>query len=172
MKKTYEDIFEDKVGKKLSKYFDVEHQVYSIENKNATKQRKGRIDLVLRCKKTDELYGVELKNPKNHLSGKKQHDFLFQASAYTELYFKTKFRTTPAKMPIVIAPALSTIKWQAKDFGNNFDGQIKTQSNSNYYCINNNTYIYAAYNVGEIIKTDDSGNFALIFNNKKVWSSI
>jgi hypothetical protein len=155
----------DALLKSLSKWFYYETEVWSISGKS-------RIDVVLKCKKTNAIFGVEVKSDKR----KRGHDwaqFLMQAKRYSDEKFVTSFAPNPISLLVFITPAMGyyykNVFVESKQLlpftpeGENIarDYQFFASRHGTEGHCNVNTFIGEAFNVGEIRR------FEFIAKNEK-----
>lgn len=151
------------------KYFDIDSEVWS---ECGTK----RIDYVLHCKRSNVLFGIEVKKSE-HLRGVELGKYLLQAHNYSKIKFKTKFSNKPEKMLIFITPAISNVIKEIKP------ETLKIIDTREYYEAFHNSYagvsnvnsMIGVFNVGEIksraYRDPKYNYFYFIYKNKFVWDS-
>ena len=92
-----EQIYREKINKVLLKYFDLDEEVKSLNGK--------RIDYILKCKKTNAIFGLEVKS-EMHKRGIDVANYLDQAKCYASEFWMTKFTDKPINVLIFITPAI------------------------------------------------------------------
>ena len=158
-----------KIDKTLEQYFYIDREVWSVCGSK-------RIDYVLKCKESDVLFGLEVKDKIIH-RGAKIGEYLKQASNYTTLEFNSKFDKT--KIPVFISPAISDLYKEVKPGTLKRVKGVETfeafhKSDSKHSNINS---LIGSFNVGEIRKFEYIHNvyghkwFSFIFKNMEVWRS-
>lgn len=164
-----EEDYRYKIDKTLEQYFYIDREVWSVCGSK-------RIDYVLKCKESDVLFGLEVKDKMIH-RGSDIGKYLKQAYGYSELIFNSKFEKS--KVPIFISPAVSKFYKEVKpDSYKNIKG-IETfepfhNSQSKHANING---LIGSFNVGEIRKFIYEHKiygykyFSFIFRNSEIWRS-
>jgi hypothetical protein len=162
-----EQIYREKINKVLIKYFDLDEEVKSINGK--------RIDYILKCKKTNAIFGLEVKS-EMHKRGIDVANYLDQAKCYASEFWKTKFTDKPINVLIFITPAISSLFMQVDksykpiihkghEYYKSFHPKLFKHSNIN-------SWISKSYNIGEVRIHREYGNsFAFIFMNKIIWET-
>jgi len=175
MEKLSEKEYSDtRVKPYLEKFFNIDTEVRS-------ECGHGIIDLVLECKQSFKLYGIELKlNRKKRGWGMGKE--LKQCEKYTQMAFKSKFSKYAVNLPVFLLPGISEQFVQIdKELDDLWEIRVKGQRKLYYRGYhdylhphhNLNSIISTAFNIGEAKKID--GTFwrrpimALMFNNKIIW---
>jgi len=169
-----EEKYRNAIDPFFEKYFNVEREVWSTENR--------RIDYVLQCKISNALFGVEVKHSE-HMRGEKMGAYLLQAHDYSKMFWDTKFAPGPVKLQIFITPALSnTVKQVIPEskliLQRRYSGGIQTNEDAEYYQAyhrsdhehtNINSWL-SAFGIGEIRQLNQ-GYVIFSYNNKIIWRS-
>lgn len=163
--KNPEQEYRNKIDKTLEKYFDIETECVSF-------CKKKRIDYILRCKKSDALFGLEVKNTYRK-RGNDIGKFAKQASEYSNLFWITKFTNKPIKVLVFVAPAISNyiknIIVESLEITNGRERYIAFH-NSEHEHSNVNGFIGEALNFGEI-RTLSKFHFIFSFKNRIIWEN-
>lgn len=158
--------FRVKIDPFLEEHFHVEREVRSTTGR--------RIDYVLMCKRSNVLFGLEVKSTK-HMTRQWIARFLMQANDYSKLRWKTSFSPEPVKVMVFIAPAVSNTVKQVipesmRPIPGTFNETYQSYHASTHDHTNVNSFISEAFNVGEI-RQPTRGRVIFSFMNKIIWSN-
>lgn len=144
---------------------------FNVYKECKTQCKKGRIDLIIECKQTKALFGIEIKK----IDKKKGNDMgllIKQAHRYSNLFFKIKDKIQ--KIPIFIFPALSYDYLICPE-------KMIVVKNEEYFKDRHNKHFthhtiqgfLGVWNVGElrVYKENNNKFIRLVFNNQEIWAN-
>lgn len=161
-----EDELVDSFVKHFSKWFDIEREVRD-DNKI------GRIDILMQCKVSEVIFGVECKNP-DLRKGTDVAEVIMQAVQYSRLSFHGK------RIPVFLVPSISHNQLACAKERKVIEGKEwildKHDQNHRHHTVNG---LLGKFNIGEIRRIGLNGGAfydftfsnQVIYTTKKVWNT-
>ena len=150
-----------RLAKRLGEYFNVDTEV-------KTNCGDGRVDLILRCKKTDIVMAVEIKKA-NRKRGRDIGMLIKQASKYAQATFLNNL-----KIPVFVYPAISYDYLICPEEKKVINGEEYFRDRHSRESIHHTFQgILGVFNVGELrVFTRNSKKYIrFVFNNKLIWTN-
>ncbi len=159
---TTEKELQQKLSERLKEYFYVQREV-------STNCKTGRIDLVLTCKTTKAIMGVEIKRV-DRKRGKDIGMLIKQASRYAQASF-TEGKT---KMPVFIFPAISYDYIICPEEKKIIQGSEYFKDRHDKASVHHTFQgILGVFDIGElrVFPHKDKNYIRFVFNNKLIWTN-